>query len=516
MNLVDDPWIPCIRRDGMVRPASLRDCFTCDDIVDLAVRPHERVALMRLLLCVSYAAAGIPEDYDGWEGLRERLPLEVPAYLDQWRDAFELFHPQKPFLQVAGLRSASASGDLTPCSKLDFSLATGSNSTLFDHAALMERAFTPEWLALNLLTYQMFSLGGLIGSVCWGEKTTGRSSCDGPCAPGSMLHTFLRRDVLLDSIHVNLLSEEELHDYQQLGEGWQGRPLWERFPHGLDDAPAIRNATETFLGRMVPLTRAVLLSRDGAGMVLGDGLAFPSYTSPQRPFPPEVTATVIAGGKKDVRFLLGAQPDKAIWRQLAALTVKRQGDGIGGCAALIHGHEEQGTDLVVCGLSRDQADVVDVLESVFHVPGAMFQTAGHALYEGEVARAENIAGGLGDSVERYRRLVDGGWEARLKLAGPKKGGELARLKAQAFRCYWTSVETGLSLLWDMVRTCGSEAFVPVQRAWWAHLEKSARAAYAAACGKDTERQMRAYVTGRRILAGRLRKYLEHDGKKEEA
>jgi hypothetical protein len=55
MNLVDDPWIPCIRRDGMVRPASLRDCFTCDDIVDLAVRPHERVALMRLLLCVSYA-----------------------------------------------------------------------------------------------------------------------------------------------------------------------------------------------------------------------------------------------------------------------------------------------------------------------------------------------------------------------------------------------------------------------------------------------------------------------------
>ena len=74
----------------------------------------------------------------------------------------------------------------------------------------------------------------------------------------------------------------------------------------------------------------------------------------------------------------------------------------------------------------------------------------------------------------------------------------------------------MTLLWDMVRTCGSEAFVPVQRVWWAHLEKSARAAYAAACGKDTERQMRAYVTGRRILAGRLRKYLEHDGKKEEA
>ena len=107
MNLVDDPWIPCIQKNGEIRPASLRDCFTLEDLFDLAVRPHERVALMRLLLCVSYAAAGIPEDYDGWEELRERLPSAVSAYLDQWRDSFELFHPEKPFLQVAGLRSGS-------------------------------------------------------------------------------------------------------------------------------------------------------------------------------------------------------------------------------------------------------------------------------------------------------------------------------------------------------------------------------------------------------------------------
>lgn len=133
----------------------------------------------------------------------------------------------------------------------------------------MERTFAPEWLALSLLTYQMFSLGGLIGSVRWGDKTTGSSSCDGPCAPGSMLHTFLRRDALLDTIHANLLSAEELHDYQQLGEDWQGRPLWERFPKDPGDAPATRNATETLLGRMVPLTRGrpafARRRRDGAG-----------------------------------------------------------------------------------------------------------------------------------------------------------------------------------------------------------------------------------------------------------
>lgn len=331
-----------------------------------------------------------------------------------------------------------------------------------------------------------------------------------------MLHTFLRRGTLLDTCHANMLSEEELSLYQQLGDDWQGRPLWEKFPRGLDDTSAVHNATQTFLGRMVPLTRAILLSHDRTGMILGDGLPFPSYTSPQRPFPPEVTATVITSGKKDARILLGVQPGKAIWRQLAALTVKRYGNEVGGCAALIHSHEEQGTDLVVCGLSRDQADVVDVVESTFHVPGAMFQTEGHSLYEGEVARAERIAWGLGNAVERYRRLVDGGWEGRLKQAGPKKGEELARLKAQALRHYWTAVETNLSLLWRMVRTCGSEAFPPVRQAWLAHLEKSARTAYAAACDKDTERQIRAYVTGRRSLASCLHTCLERDANKEEA
>lgn len=516
MNLVDSPWIPCIRQDGLSSPASLWDCFTCGGILDLAVRPHERVALMRLLLCISYAAAGIPEDYDGWEELRETLPSAVSAYLDLWRDSFELFHPEKPFLQAPGLRSASASGELTPCSKLDFSLATGNKTTLFDHAALAERHFPPEKLALDLLTYQMFSLGGLISSVHWGDRTTSRSSCDAPCSPGSMLHTFLRRENLLDTLHANMLSEEDLPEYQRLGNGWQGRPLWEQFPQGLDDAPAVHNATETFLGRMVPLSRAVLLSRDSAGMLLGEGLSFPSYTNPQRPFPPEVTATVVATGKKNVRILLGVQPGKAIWRQLAALTVKRRGGEIGGCAALAHCHEERGADIVVCGLARDQADVVDIVESVFHIPGIIFQTEGHALYEGEVARVESVAWGLGEAVERYRRLVDGGWELRLQQAGPKKGEELARLKAQAFCHYWTAVETGVSLLWDMVRNCGGEAFPPAWQAWRVHLEKSARAAYAAACGKDTERQMRAYVAGRRALENCLRKHLERDGNKEGA
>ncbi len=516
MNLVDDPWIPCIRRDGRISLSSLQDCFTEDDIVDLAVRPHERVALMRLLLCVSYASVGIPEDYDAWEAMRARLPQAACSYLDTWRDSFELFHPKKPFLQVADLRSTPKKESLTPCGKLDFALASGNNSTLFDHAALSERVFSPEWLALNLLTYQMFSLGGLIGSVLWNGKVTAGTSCDGPCVSGSMLHTFLRRDSLFESVHANLISEEELSGYQRLGGDWQGRPLWECFPCGPDDKEAIHNATETFLGRMVPLTRVVRLSPDRAFMLLGDGLSFPSFANAKRPFPEEVSATVVVSPKKNERFLLGVQPGRAVWRQLAALTVRKHVDDAGGCAALVHCHGGQDVDLVVCGLARRQADVVDVVESVFHVPAAMFRTEGHDLYESEVEVAEAVARSLGFAVERYRQMVDGGWQGRLKLAGKDKADVLAMLKAQALRSYWTAVETALPQLWNMVRALGSDEFSFLQQTWRRHVCRSAEEAFSLSCGKDTERQMRAYVTGRRLLLGGLRRFVEREENREEA
>ena len=63
MNLAFDKWIPCIDKDGAAVRASILECFQNRDLAGLDVRPHERVAVMRLLECVAYAAAGIPENY---------------------------------------------------------------------------------------------------------------------------------------------------------------------------------------------------------------------------------------------------------------------------------------------------------------------------------------------------------------------------------------------------------------------------------------------------------------------
>lgn len=159
---------------------------------------------------------------------------------------------------------------------------------------------------------------------------------------------------------------------------------------------------------------------------------------------------------------------------------------------------------------------MDVVESVFHVPSSIYQTEGHEIYEHEVAVAENVAHGLGDAVECYRRLVDGGWESRLKQAKNNKNYVKARLKANALRYYWTAVETGLSLLWDMLRTLGSDAFPDATKAWRSHLKKHANAAYAVVCGTETERQMRAFINGRRILEGALYKCMERNRDKEQS
>ncbi|MBQ9405640.1 MAG: type I-E CRISPR-associated protein Cse1/CasA [Desulfovibrio sp.] len=535
MNLAVDPWIPCIGRDGAVLRASLLQCLTDGHIADFAVRPHERVALMRLLLCVAHAALGIPEDYKAWLACREGLPEATAHYLEQWRDSFELFHPKKPFLQMAGLRSAAKpkakksaedndleTDGLTPASKLDFALAVGNNSTLFDHEALnSHRAARPEKLALDLLTYQMFSPGGLIGSVVWSGQATGRSSSDAPCVPGSMLHTFVRGTDLPETVWLNLLSADILRDYAALGVDWRGRPLWEMFPKGQHDEAAVRNAVRTFIGRLVPLSRAILLQEDGVSMLLGNGLTYPTFSTANQGFPPEPSAAVVVRkGKNDAeeRMALGIQPGKGLWRELHALTVQRQANTPGGCLALAHmdDSDTKGVDLVIGGLARDQANIVDVVESVFHVPAPLFRTEGHDFYANEVQKAEDVERrALAFAMERWRTALDGGWATRLKLAGTKRGEECAKLRAQAARDYWTAVEHNLPQLLAALDALGTDAYMPRKAAWRKMLRASAFNAYAAACKGRDERQLRAFVTGQRVLLAMTNKILELH-KEEEA
>jgi len=507
MNLTTNPWIPVLWQDGQTRLVSLTDALTrAADIEDLAVRPHERIALMRLLLCVAHAAFDGPEDEDDWKTAPARLPAAVPKYLARWRQAFELFGDGQRFLQVSDLKPAKAGGDDegNSASKLDLALATGNNSTLFDNAGGSDRTFTPEQLALMLLSFQCFSPGGTIGVAKWAGKPTlgwknypkaapGQSN-HAPCLPGSMLHAFLRGANLAETLHLDLLNKQLVQ--LALGAGRWGRPVWEAMPASPADKANISNATTTYLGRLVPLSRAIRLDADGRSLLLANALNYPAYPEAREP-----SATVVVRKQKDepVRVTLGASLDRAPWRELHSLTVKRIGlETNGGALALQNLGDlacDTAFDLWVGALVADQAKVLDTVEAVFHVPAAMLTDMAQRIYEQGVEYARNAGFRLGRAIAVYHR------ELGDNLDRAESRNRRDALQSKAAFHLWTDAERAVPRLLDVA--AHPEQLGPDQ-AWpatsWGHaINRALRSAYDLACTHDTPRQMQAYVKGMEVL-----------------
>ncbi len=497
-NLVDEPWIPVPAEDGSLCSVGLATLFArAEHIVDLAVRPHERVALMRLLICLCCAARA-----DGEDG---HTPLSaVVEYLQIWKERFWLYHPKYPFLQTAGLKPYGKGG-LTPFSKLDITRAAGANAALFDHVGEKARP-EPAELATALLTYQCFSPGGLISRVDWNGEVTPKSSGDAPCIPGSMLHVFIRGRNLAETLRLNTVPSAVLQrHYGSLGPGWSGRPVWECVPEHSGHKTAADNATRTFLGRLVPLARAVLLQEDG--MLHGAGLSYPGFAAG---FPAEPSAAVLRRpGKKDGEVgLLAFRPERAVWRELPALLAAGGAEGgrDGRPLALAHlygrGGDEQDYELVAVGVARDQADILDSVESVYPLRRALLSEQGRRDYEAGVEYAEAAARRLGAALGRFRESLDGSRAGT--TAGAGRRDLFDTLYGHGVSAFWTHVEQELGLLFRTVCTDVQEGVQEPDEAWKRLVRRAALEAYDLVCDELSGRHEQAYVRGRRCLTERTR------------
>lgn len=123
-NLVVEPWIPVRYRDGRIEEVSLEELFSqgkeiqeiCAEVATISA------ALLRLSLAIAYSAYRSPlpdgdlelfsrEDWEeAWEE-PDALVDRVTEYLEAHQESFWLFHPQRPFMQVADLRTAKDSHD---------------------------------------------------------------------------------------------------------------------------------------------------------------------------------------------------------------------------------------------------------------------------------------------------------------------------------------------------------------------------------------------------------------------
>lgn len=532
MNVAFDPWIPLVTMEGKRKLASLAEVFTDGErYADLAVRPHERVSLMRLFLCVAHAALNGPKNYEEWCEVPKRLPGEAQKYLTKWKDSFELFHPEKPWLQVAGLDFLSVDKNADPddtngwatLNKISFTKVSGNNPALFDHDSSDQHyiEFDPEEIALNLLTFQNFFVaGGKASSRVWGkfEMNNPPNPKGGPCAGKSILFTFVRGKHLAESLHLNLNSIENLKLIYGGGKDWLGAPLWEIPIKNPADTDAIKNATQTHLGRLVPLTRLLRINHDRKRILLGAGFLYPKFQDESNPFHPDPFATVVVNSSGE-RELVSARPNVGVWRQLHSLMVRRA-DASSGCRGpicLLNTSPDSSFDVVVSSMltnPKQAAEILDLLESVFHIPSQLFMPEGTISYEQGVKEAVSVSSRLGTAVSEYRKELDDKWLKTIKDFEKKtaKKSELEKargkkflestspLYAKASNHYWTTVEKNLPLLMAHIEAIDSDDANPTRDAWRKMLFVTALDAYTVACGQETPRQMRAFAKGMLVLS----------------
>jgi CRISPR system Cascade subunit CasA len=304
-----------------------------------------------------------------------------------------------------------------------------------------------------------------------------------------MLHALLRGENLLDTIHRNLMTRRQVEQFYDQGR-W-GRPVWELMPKGPSDQQAARNASETYLGRLVPLARAVWLAEDRVSLVLANGLKYAPFPTWREP-----AATIVIREVKGrpTRIVLRAETDKAPWRELHALTVKAASegsDGIGGPAALQNVSDDEAFDLWVGGLVASKAKPIDTAESVFHVPAAMLGEVSQRIYESGVREAEQWSFRVKRAVSAYHR------ELGDSLDRPEMRKRRQQIQSKACTQFWTDVEVDVPRLLAAVSSpeCLGLNVEWQKTAWGLSISRAARDAYESACPHETPRQMHAWASG---------------------
>lgn len=500
MNLTTDKWIPVVRTDGRSDLVSLEQAFgEGAEIRDLAVRPHERIALMRLLMAVAHAGLDGPTDDEDWRDCRDKLAQAAQQHLGEERRVFEVWGNGPRFAQVRQLDPSARPDDRAEevVTKLDFALATGHNSTVFDNStpAATLRKVSPAQAVLWLLAFQCFAPPG-------GSGYTGKS----PCGERRMLHAFLRGADLLETIWRNLPTKEDVAELPGCS-GW-GHPSW-LLPEGWQrDLKHL----SSYLGRLCPLTKGVWLqpeaSEEGTTKVATmelqrKGMSFPSFDKGGFREP---TATLCVDGKN--RWLLGADSRKAIWRDLPALLPKRalgRDPRLAPIALQRHDGMEP-VDLWVGALIVvNTAKIENTLESVFHLPANAFMDDFADFFSGGVLFAEQWAIAVGEGLSAYRLALGD----KISRPGRKRADPMKHYAASHF---WTAVEAAArELLIPLAASppddlkCDPPYCLDYSRTesrWGPVVRQAAEDAFTLACPQGSARQAAAFGAGRRAMLAR--------------
>ncbi len=481
MNLCGDSWIPVLLPDGSREKVSLNTLFAqAARIRDLSAEPLHRIALMRLLVCLTQAALDGPANARGWKECPQHIGPAVRSYLEKFRDRFELFSGPSPFLRLPGVEHNRNS----LVDKLDFDLSSGNNQTLYDREALAGgRVHPSDRMALLMLAYQCFSPGGLIGTTDWNGIDTSRHSEQAPCSEGSPLHTLIQGSNLLETIHYNLVPKDTL---ASMGISF-GRPIWEDYPNSADEAgPGL---TCSYLGRLVPVSRLIVIEKNNPACTLAAGIAYPKIPAYRDPHLTVWIKKDKAG--KTVPLYLRCSPGRHSWRDLGSILSLAQAlDGAGGSAAL-QNLSSLGKSVRFSvwtgGLALDQAKILDVLEWSCALRREMLGEGSLGKYRKGIQDADTWEWRLKRAIEQYC--------AHFKDASGSSGKFL-----MAKILYWAHLDRNYENLIE----CASSIEMTMG-SWRAVIRDAADDAYCRVCARQTPRQIQAFEAGRDALRRPARK-----------
>jgi len=502
MNLTTDKWIPVVWNDGRRDPVSLNDVFRHgSEIHDLSVRPHERIALMRLFICIAQAALYGPKDRNDWHTCGGRLPQAALDYLKKWRSAFEMFGDGPRMLQAKG------SGEPGPAelSKLDF--VDKDMTTLFDPSTSPGRREDEDWIATHLLTYQSFAAGGQVGGSMRSKPQTGKNA---PCRDSSAFHVLIRRADLLSTICANLVTREQIARTSLV---W-GRPTWEYKTTDIRDFVKDADLPRSYLGRLVPMSRAIWLDDGRRFAMHANGIEYHNFNDHK--VRDTTTAVQVRNGEHSLVGAGAGDSVKHPWRELHALVLTSAAqNGAGGPLVLQNLDGTSAFDLWVGAVVTSKAKIEDLVESVFtKLPATLLDPTVQQAYENGVKLANGVEFRLRRAIATYRLALEtserdaGSIRARYAKLKKSERDRLGDIAEKAQSVFWTLLETRLNLLLrfavdDMPLDNGKAQ--PHATDWGEALWVSARSAYEAACGKETSRQLRAYAIGLNELFGKPEK-----------
>lgn len=538
-NLVDELWLPVTLADDFPDRAirnklprvSLRETFQYGDkIVDLRCYPHERIALMRLLICIAQRALNGPRDEEEWKRCRAEMSKIAVHYLDDNKDCFNLFGDGPRFLQAHG----SGKPGQKPVFKL--ALIDEDGTTLFDAHVQPGEQMEAEDLAVALVTYQSFAAGGKSGGSepspkgritkigkIKNEPQSGEAAL---CRDGAALHAFILGENLCETIHWNLVCVAQIA--APMTWSTAGKPVWEHRKLAAKDLPEALIKTD-YLGRLAPLGRAVWLGNDLQQVKIANGLHYGVFADSADKNKNkagtgigELTASVAPGqGTQDRDRLVSASAGggvrKAAWRELHSIALLRRAGKRGGPAALEHLRTNTIQELrlwcgaLIGGGKGRPATVGDVIESVFRLPVQFLEDAQAALtddplecpgpnqtYRKGVALADQWAGQLREAIRAYNSSL-------VNLSKKQNSERSGKIMNKAATRYWTALEQSAEPLLLHAVAVHSEGFQPDDDNWMAkslwgrEVCKAAHDAYEFTCPHGTPRQLRAYAAGLKRL-----------------